>query len=66
MKISGEQIWITGGGSGLGLAYARRFAADGASAIFDLMIAATERASEIGASVVKVDVGDEASVALCG
>ncbi|NBR03886.1 MAG: SDR family NAD(P)-dependent oxidoreductase [Alphaproteobacteria bacterium] len=65
MNISDEQIWITGGGSGLGLACARRFAADGAKiTIFDLDDeAATERASEIGASVVKVDVGDEASVA---
>ena len=65
MNISDEQIWIAGGGSGLGLACARRFAADGAKiTIFDLDDeAATERASEIGASVVRVDVGDEASVA---
>ena len=65
MKISGQQVWITGGGSGLGLACARRFAADGAKiTIFDLDdFSATDRASEIGASVVKVDVGDETSVA---
>lgn len=65
MNISGEQIWVTGGGSGLGLACAHRFAANGAKVtIFDLDdVAATDRASEIGASVVKVDVGDETSVA---
>jgi len=65
MKISGEQIWVTGGGSGLGLACARRFAAAGANiTIFDLDDAgARARVSAIGASVVRVDVGDEASVA---
>ncbi|MEK9962326.1 MAG: SDR family NAD(P)-dependent oxidoreductase [Rhodobiaceae bacterium] len=65
MRIAGEQVWIAGGGSGLGLARARRFAADGGKVtIFDLDQAAAQNiASEIGASVVKVDVADESSVA---
>ena len=65
MRIAGEQVWIAGGGSGLGLACARRFAADGGKVtIFDLdQAAAQNAASEIGASVVKVDVADESSVA---
>jgi len=64
MRIAGEQVWITGGGSGLGLACARRFAADGGTVtIFDLDDAgAGAQAAELGASVVKVDVADEASV----
>ncbi len=65
MRIAGEQVWIAGGGSGLGLACARRFAADGGKVtIFDLDQAAAQNiASEIGASVVKVDVANESSVA---
>jgi NAD(P)-dependent dehydrogenase (short-subunit alcohol dehydrogenase family) len=65
MKVAGQQVWITGGGSGLGLACARRFAADGAIVtIFDLDDAgAAGEAAKIGASVVKVDVADETSVA---
>ena len=65
MNIAGEQVWITGGGSGLGLACARRFAADGGTVtIFDLDDAAARgEAAKIGASVVKVDVADESSVA---
>ena len=65
MNIVGEQVWITGGGSGLGLACACRFAADGGEVtIFDLDdVAARDEAAKIGASVVKVDVADESSVA---
>ena len=65
MNIAGEQVWITGGGSGLGLACARRFASHGGKVtIFDLDDAAARgEAAKIGASVVKVDVADETSVA---
>ena len=65
MNIAGEQVWITGGGSGLGLACARHFAGDGGKVtIFDLDDeAARDEAAKIGAAVVKVDVADEATVA---
>lgn len=64
MEIAGQQVWITGGGSGLGLACARHFAAAGGNVtIFDLNdTAAREHAADCGAAVVKLDVADEASV----
>jgi NAD(P)-dependent dehydrogenase (short-subunit alcohol dehydrogenase family) len=64
MDIAGHQIWITGGGSGLGLACARHFAAAGGKVtIFDLDQAGAQvHATDIGAAVVKLDVGEEATV----
>jgi NAD(P)-dependent dehydrogenase (short-subunit alcohol dehydrogenase family) len=55
---------ITGAGSGIGLATARRFAAEGAVVICADVSeeAGTAAATEIGGHFVRVDVGDEDSV----
>jgi NAD(P)-dependent dehydrogenase (short-subunit alcohol dehydrogenase family) len=55
---------ITGAGSGIGLATARRFAAEGAKVICaDLSRESADKAAgEIGGEAVAVDVGDEDSV----
>jgi NAD(P)-dependent dehydrogenase (short-subunit alcohol dehydrogenase family) len=55
---------ITGAGSGIGLATARRFAAEGATVICaDVSVEAGEKAAkEVGGHFVRVDVGDEDSV----
>jgi NAD(P)-dependent dehydrogenase (short-subunit alcohol dehydrogenase family) len=55
---------ITGAGSGIGLATARRFAAEGATVICaDVSIEAGEKAAkEVGGHFVRADVGDEDSV----
>jgi NAD(P)-dependent dehydrogenase (short-subunit alcohol dehydrogenase family) len=55
---------ITGAGSGIGLATARRFAAEGAVVICaDVSVEAGEKAAqEVGGHFVRVDVGDEDSV----
>jgi len=55
---------ITGAGSGIGLATARRFAAEGAKVVCaDISIAAgTAAAEQVGGEFVQVDVADEGSV----
>jgi len=55
---------ITGAGSGIGLATARRFAAEGAKVVCaDISIAAgTAAAEQVGGEFVQVDVADEESV----
>ena len=55
---------VTGGGSGIGLATVRRFAAEGAKVVVaDIDMAAGEAAAkEVGGLFVKVDVTDEAQV----
>ncbi|MFG1604318.1 3-oxoacyl-ACP reductase [Actinoplanes sp. NPDC049265] len=55
---------ITGAGSGIGLATARRFAAEGARVVCaDISVSAGEKAAgEVGGEFVQVDVADEESV----
>lgn len=64
MKISGTVVLVTGGGSGLGAATARRLATQGAKvAILDFDIErAKEVAAEFGGVAVQADVSDEAAV----
>ncbi|PXX64326.1 NAD(P)-dependent dehydrogenase (short-subunit alcohol dehydrogenase family) [Nocardia tenerifensis] len=55
---------VTGGGSGIGLATVRRFAAEGAKVVVGDIDATTGEAAaaEVGGRYVKVDVTDEAQV----
>lgn len=63
MNINGHAAIVTGGGSGLGEATARRFAADGAKvAIFDLNMENAERvAKDIGGVAIECNVSEAAS-----
>ncbi|HEV7825630.1 MAG TPA: 3-oxoacyl-ACP reductase [Mycobacteriales bacterium] len=64
MRLDGKVCVITGAASGIGLASARRFAAEGAHVVVgDVDPAAGKRvADEIGGLFVPVDVTDEAQV----
>ena len=63
-RLAGKVAVITGGASGIGLATARRFAAEGATVVIGDFNAETgERAAaEVGGLFVPVDVTDEAQV----
>lgn len=63
-RLAGRVAVVTGGGSGIGLAAARRMHAEGATIVIgDLDATAGEKAAgELGGLFVPVDVADEAAV----
>jgi NAD(P)-dependent dehydrogenase (short-subunit alcohol dehydrogenase family) len=64
MRLAGKVAVITGAGSGIGLATARRFAREGATVVcVDVDVASGQRAAdEVGGSFAKVDVTVEDQV----
>ncbi|MCP8999314.1 SDR family oxidoreductase [Pseudarthrobacter sp. RMG13] len=68
LRLEGKTALVTGAGSGIGLAVAQRFVAEGATVYFaDINMAAAEQAAEATASprarALHMDISDEDSVA---
>jgi NAD(P)-dependent dehydrogenase (short-subunit alcohol dehydrogenase family) len=63
-RLEGKNAVVTGAGSGIGLATARRFAAEGAQVVcVDVDVEAGEKAAaEVGGLFLQVDVADEPQV----
>jgi len=63
-RLAGKVAVITGGGSGIGLATARRMAAEGATIVIGDMVekAGTQAATELGGLFIHVNVADEDQV----
>ena len=65
MEVAGKVVVVTGGGSGIGAALSRRFAADGAAAVIVADLnehAAREVAAGIGGDALRADVTVESEV----
>ncbi len=64
MELTGKHVVVTGAGSGIGRACARRFASEGARVVVaDLNLEPVEAvAQEIGGLAVQADVGREAAI----
>jgi len=65
MKLSGKVVVVTGGANGIGRAFCKRFAAEGAKGVVvaDRDLAGAEAvAKEIGGLAVKTDVSKEADI----
>jgi len=65
MRFAGKRVLVTGAGSGIGAAVARRLAGEGAAVVLaDLQLEPVrELAAELGAEALELDVRDEAQVA---